>query len=117
MSKKQQDKQPSENLGFFLPEAKYELMKSLQDEIKNAEKTLKNAVKLTQNCYIIDKMNIKMQNEIGGISIQEAFKNELARAQKEKSGVEQLIEKAADNIHAAEMLICDLQYSVKIHNK
>lgn len=46
---------------------------------------LKQAIKLFERSWIIDQMNIRMQNEIGGVDIQQAFKNEIMHAQEGKS--------------------------------
>jgi hypothetical protein len=99
--------------GFFLSKEKYDLLTNAQDGLKSAEKTLKNTLKLAERSWIVDTMSIKMQNEIGGIDIQEAFKNELANAQKGKSEIEQMIETALDNINQTNMLIWDLKSSAK----
>ncbi|MCW4045375.1 MAG: hypothetical protein NWE94_07665 [Candidatus Bathyarchaeota archaeon] len=68
---------------------------------KDAEKTLKRAIREAEDCYIISRSQIALQNEIGGIPAKEAFQNELARSIKEKSNLQIIIVKALKEISIA----------------
>ncbi|MGD6934656.1 MAG: hypothetical protein ACQCN5_10665 [Candidatus Bathyarchaeia archaeon] len=88
----------------FSDEQKQALM-SIRDELVEAEKTLKRAIKEAEKCYIISKSQIAMQNEIGGIPVKDAFQNELARSMKEKSNLQMIIEKALEELSSAKSKI------------
>lgn len=76
-------------------------LETLRYDLMKTEKTLKKAIKLAECCYIVNRISIDAQNQIGGVNIQEAFRNELARSIKEKSELQAIIEKALDELSAA----------------
>ena len=61
------------NLGNSLLHEQREALMNIRQEFFNVEKKLNKAIKETENCYIISKKRIAVQNEIGGINVKDAF--------------------------------------------
>lgn len=80
----------------YLSEEQKQALRNIRDNLLRAEKTLKNAIKEAEKCYIISKSQIAINNEIGDIPVKEAFQNELARSMKEKSNLQMIIERALE---------------------
>jgi hypothetical protein len=91
-----------------LTQEQQQALMNIRHEFMVAEKTLKKAIKEAENCYIINKTQIGVEIEIGGVSAKDALQNELTRSMKEKSNLQVLIEKALEQMEIARNKIINL---------
>jgi hypothetical protein len=79
---------------FWLREKDFDLLRDMNNRLKNIERGLKTAEKDLSRSMIVDSLKIRSRQELQGESIDEAFKHELKTAEGAESDAQRIIKEA-----------------------
>jgi len=83
---------------FLLREKDFDLLRDINNRLKNAEKCLETAEEKLSRSMIVDSLKIRSRKELLGESIEEAFKHELKTAGDTESDTQRIVKEVIQEL-------------------
>jgi hypothetical protein len=90
-----------------------DLLRDASEKLQTVEKGLKRIGEIAENSFIIDSTKIRMRQQIGGESLEEAFRNELKAIDTGDNPLVRYIEDVVREIGHVQRTIREVQCSAK----